>query len=103
MKRAADLFSPPIIGAYLTTVEVAALEGVTIFHVSHWCRADLIFPAQFVSGRWRIDPGYILAPEARGKVFRDKGRPPGSRNKRRYPRGVRRPRKPKDQSTSPSQ
>ncbi|CAB4154755.1 hypothetical protein UFOVP653_26 [uncultured Caudovirales phage] len=100
-------FERPIIGAFLTTREVAALEGVTALDVSHWCREDLIFPVQSVGGRWRIAPDYIVVPGARGKVYADqkrgRGRPLGAKNKRPYPLGVKRPRKPKTQSVSPSQ
>lgn len=108
-KKQRGVFAPAIIGAFLTTREVAALEGVTLLNVSHWCRTGMIYPAQIVGGRWRISPDYIVIPGARGKVYpgakRGKGRPLGAKNKRPYPTGVKRPRKPKPdpQSVSPNQ
>ena len=106
-KKPSQIFTPKIYGAFLTTREVAALEGVSELHVSHWCREDWIFPAVSVSGRWRIGCDYIVSPGARGKVYEGvppgPGRPLGAKNKRPYQKGVKRPRKPAPQSTSPSQ
>jgi hypothetical protein len=108
-KKKKVVFSPAVIGAFLTTSDVAALEGVTPLNVSHWCRTNMIFPVQLIGGRWRISPDYIVVPGARGKVYpgekRGKGRPLGAKNKQPYPSGVKRPRKPKPdpQSVSPNQ
>ena len=98
------LFAPPVIGGFLTTKDVALFEGVKPIEVSAWCRDDLIFPVQLIGGRWRIDPNYTVVPGALKPppgMRRGKGRPRGSRNKRPYPRGVKRPRVPKSGDDSP--
>jgi hypothetical protein len=86
----------PVIGGFLTTREVAALEGVKTTEVTAWCRRGELFPAQLVCKSWRISPDYILIPGAKigpPPGERGKGRPRGSRNKNPYPVGVKRPRK----------
>lgn len=87
----------------LSTHDVAAREGVSAVQVATWCRQGQIFPAQSMLGRWLISRGYILVPRAMGrpvekKINRKKkverrGRPLGSKNKKPYPVGVKRPRK----------
>lgn len=88
----------------LTPAEVAEREGVTKQAVTRWCRAGEIFPIEKVSGRWVISAGYIccrVVPRKEGDPPRPTmfinpfGRPKGSKNKKPYPKGVKRPRKKK--------
>lgn len=86
----------------LSTADVAAREGVSAVQVATWCRQGQIFPVQSMHGRWLIPRAYILVPRPLGrppekKINRKKkatlrGRPPGSKNKKPYPVGVKRPR-----------
>jgi hypothetical protein len=76
----------------MTTRQVAEKNGVTVGTVSRWCREGAIFPIILINGIWMIEP-FHRVNKNKGKV--GAGRPPGSRNRRPYPKGVKRPRKPK--------
>jgi hypothetical protein len=92
--------SPPVVGPFLTIREVAILEGVTQRKIRDLCRANKIYPAQVIGGRWRIGAGYLFSLGPAGsmkEVRRKRGRPPGAKNKRPYPKGVKRPRVKKTQ------
>lgn len=71
----------------LTTNEVSEKLGVSRHTVAHWCREGFIFPAISYHGYWLIEPGFQLV------AVKPIGRPPGARNRKPYPRGVKRPRK----------
>lgn len=88
--------------------ELADLLGVTPQCVTAWCRAGYMDgDAHMVNGRWVIRWSDLLCTSlpvvgnklrTNGKVEqivgrRGRGRPPGSRNKQPYPKGVKRPKK----------
>ena len=87
----------------LSTTEVAAREGVSAVQVAAWCRQGQIMPVQRMNGRWLILRNYLLVPRVMGcppvgkikcgKPLLARGRPPGSKNRKPYPVGVKRPRK----------
>lgn len=90
---------------FLSTAQVAEREGVTVQTVTHWCRLGVIFPISKHGNVWLIDNsglGYVVARSTdKGgrprltplRVKGKPGRPPGSKNRRPYPKGVKRPRK----------
>ena len=88
----------------LSTREVAEREGVAVAKVTYWCRTGQLWPVVRLSASWGIDPLYMASPQlgqpgrprsARPKkpATRGRGRPPGVKNSRPYPLGVKRPRK----------
>jgi len=86
--------SPPVVGPFLTIREVAILEGLPERRIRDLCRANKIYPVQVIGGRWRIGAGYLflLGTGSMKETRRKRGRPPGSKNKQPYPKGVKRPR-----------
>lgn len=88
---------------YLTCAEVAQREGLSREAVARLCRLQRIFPVRKVSDIWLIDPFYQIAATAgrHGRPRTEKphtekgwrGRPEGSKNKKSYPKGVKRPRR----------
>lgn len=89
---------------FLSTAQVAEREGVTVQTVSHWCRLGVIWPVIKHGNVWLVDNLYSLARSTdKGgrprltplRVKGKPGRPLGSKNKRPYPKGVKRPRKPR--------
>lgn len=95
--------SPPVIGAFLSIAEVAKIEGVSEQRIRRLCRRNMIYPIQVVDGRWRIGVGYVfvLGPHGTVSNFSRRGRPPGAKNKRPYPKGVKRPRVKKEPESRP--
>lgn len=91
---------PPLV---LTTTDVAARENVPKATVAQWCRDGLIEPVQKVGQVWLIGSAYIpyvganrprpVPKSAYKPTGRPVGRPAGSKNRKPYPRGVKRPRK----------
>lgn len=89
--------------ALMTTRQVAEKEGLTMRHVQLLCTQGHIIPARKIGHTWMIGKGYFFAitpKHGRTKGLplivaerRGRGRPKGSRNKKAYPRGVKRPRK----------
>lgn len=89
--------------ALMTTRQVAEKEGLTMRHVQLLCVQGHIIPARKIGHAWMIGRGYFFAVTLRsGKTKgtplivaerRGRGRPKGSRNKKAYPKGVKRPRK----------
>lgn len=93
----------------LSTREVAERLKVDVNTVTQWCRLGAIWPAMRLAGGWAIDPCYIVMPlkphvagPGRPRIHpvqppsgRGRGRPPGAKNLKPYPKGVKRPRKPK--------
>lgn len=92
----------------MTPKQLADLFGVTPQCVTGWCRAGyLVGDADRIGGRWVIRwsplmmsslPVIEIRRTRAGTVKqivgkRGRGRPPGSRNKKPYPKGVKRPRK----------
>lgn len=95
----------------LTPEQLADMRGVSPQTVTSWCRAGLIDGANLINGHWIIQWSPLMAASlpmerSRGKdgtlepptPKRGRGRPKGARNKKPYPKGVRRPRKNKEQS-----
>jgi hypothetical protein len=95
--------------AFISTREVAQRTGLGLRLVQYLCQHGYITPTRKVGGTWMIQEGYWMAVKVSdGKierksritdifaVKRGRGRPKGSKNKRKYPRGVKRPRKQKD-------
>jgi hypothetical protein len=89
---------------FLSTRDVSKREGVAVQTVSHWCRLGVIWPIHKHGSVWLIADPYTLARSTdKGgrqrltplRVKGKPGRPPGSKNRRPYPKGVKRPRKPK--------
>ena len=90
-------------GVMLSTSDVARREGVRTALVTAWCRNGGIWPAQKVGSHWLISHAYVTTRNT--KIGRPRtrpekvpsglppGRPKGSKNKRPYPKGVKRPRK----------
>ncbi len=72
----------------MTTDDVAAKMGVGRAAVAYWCRKGLIFPIVKIGTTWLIEPGFCLM-----KTATRSGRKKGSRNKKPYPIGVKRPRR----------
>jgi hypothetical protein len=93
---------------FLTPKQLAGLLGVTPQCITAWCRAGYMHgDAHLVNGRWVIRWSELLRtslpvignrvrPDGQIVTYvgkRPRGRPPGSRNRRPYPKGVKRPRK----------
>lgn len=72
----------------LTVQQVADQMGVSYGAVSFWCRNGMIFPMTKIGRTYLIEPGFRFISGGR------RGRPIGSKNKKPYPVGVKRPRKP---------
>lgn len=83
-----DFFATPEF--FLRTRDVARREKVSVAYVTNWCREDLIWPIKRVGARWLISPAYVVSPSVIGLAQRNVGRPPGAKNKRPYPKGVKR-------------
>lgn len=88
----------------LDTVAMGKRYNVSRQTISRLCRAGLIFPAQQIGGRWMVPllhtidmPSIELARTAQGGRLMPTpgrlGRPPGAKNLKPYPKGVKRPRK----------
>lgn len=70
-----------------STREMAARWGVTTVQVAYWCRAGLVVGCQRLNRQWVMLPtAFLITPPPLG-------RPPGAKNKKPYPKGVKRPRK----------
>lgn len=91
---------PPLL-PLLSTRDVAERHGVTCGAVARWCRIGAIWPVIRLTGGWAIEPIYYLdLPDGRPgrprihppKVpsGRGPGRPKGSKNRKPYPKGVKR-------------
>jgi excisionase family DNA binding protein len=72
----------------INTSEAAEILGVTPQTITSLCRSGMIDTAFFVGGRWLIYWSDFL-----GANIPKIGRPAGSRNRKPYPKGVKRPRK----------
>ena len=72
----------------INTSEAAEILGVTPQTITSLCRSGMIDTAFFAGGRWLIYWSDFL-----GANMPKIGRPPGSRNRKPYPKGVKRPRK----------
>lgn len=72
-----------------TAAQVAQQLGLSKWTVCKLCRAGTIWPAYLHAGSWHIPRGYVYMADDR----KPGGRPPGSKNKKPYPKGVKRPRK----------
>lgn len=79
------------------------MHGVSRQSIARLCRLDAIFPTMKHGQTWLIAPGYVIVPTV-GQAGRPanwppkikhtrRGRPPGVKNSRPYPKGVKRPRK----------
>lgn len=97
------IISPTIRGGpYLSAGEVAKRHNTTADHIRALCRVGCIWPATKVGRGWIIDHLYTIGFPVNGRPAtwtpsgRGRGRPPGSKNKKPYPKGVKRPRKPKE-------
>ncbi len=91
----------------MTPKQIAELLGITQQTVTGWCRSGQLEDAEYVNGRWVIRWSYLIMSsllEVKSKLSttgdvvpvvgrRRPGRPLGSKNKRPYPKGVKRPRK----------
>ncbi len=93
---------------WLTPEEVAQLEKCTPTTIRRWCREDFIWPCRMERGRWLIGGAYAVSLDTLRVRLANKppkvkhaapGRPKGSKNKNPYPKGVKRPRKKKRQSS----
>lgn len=100
---------------WLTVADVAKKHGVPLYVAAYWFRIDNFLPGvvwgpdkwgesrvQVVPERHAvIDPNDVPWWEykeyKRPPTGRPRGRPPGAKNKRPYPKGVKRPRKAKEQ------
>ena len=89
--------------AYLTCTQVAERVGVSRQAIARLCRMAAIYPIMKHGNIWLIAPSYVIAASAgiagrpREKPIRMQyakpGRPKGVKNKKPYPKGVKRPRK----------
>lgn len=90
--------------AVLTTLQVAALEKLTVRQVQFMCRTGTLDPVRKFGRYWLIGEGYFyskpapwVAPNGLNTIIipdrRKPGRPKGAKNKKPYPKGVKRPRK----------
>lgn len=52
---------------YLTSAQVATMEGVTVATVLRWCRDNQIWPATLFAGRWFIHRNYITNANKTGR------------------------------------
>lgn len=84
---------------FLSPKDVAKHHNVSVQTVRDWCRSGFIMPAVQVGRYWAIQPNYIIAVSEEhwiaGVKFAKTGRQKGARNLKPYPKGVKRPRKPK--------
>ena len=93
---------------YLTCAQVAEREGLTRQSIARLCRMEAIFPVMKHGHTWLIDRGYVIAATAgtsgrptlavTTKNRRGRGRPKGVKNRKPYPKGVKRPRKTQETS-----
>jgi len=101
-----------IVAQWLTIDEVAEIEKCTPQTVRRWCRMGSVWPTRRVGTNWLIGLGYAVALPSSSRVIASRrpprkaavkqprrGRPKGAKNKRPYPKGVKRPRKKKAQSS----
>lgn len=110
-------------GILLTTTEVAAREGMNRIEVARYCRNGWIYPAEQVGRYWFIAANYIktdfgrtpprpsldrgrppniiaalypiIGSEVAANLYPKRGKPFGAKNRKPYPKGVKRPRKKK--------
>ena len=86
---------------YLTCHEVAKRHGTSRQQIARMCREGSIFPVLHDGARWLISNTYVIAntvgkhgrPTVDKLPKRPRGRPPGAKNKKPYPKGVKRPRR----------
>lgn len=88
---------------YLTCAEVAKRHNTSRQQIARMCRDGGIFPVLHDGTKWLISDSYVIVVTIGGKGGRPtiekppkrttRGRPPGSKNKRPYPTGVKRPRR----------
>ena len=75
----------------ITVEQVAEREGISEWVVRKLLRQGRLIPSKWDNEleRWLISDRYMIVPISMG-------RPPGAKNKRPYPKGVKRPRQPKE-------
>jgi len=72
----------------ITALQLAKIRGVTQQTITNWCRAGFLDnDAEYINGRWIIHWSDFLGASL---PVSNIGRPAGSRNKKPYPKGVRR-------------